>query len=262
MRIDVVTAVKAGKDDHLGELWDSLVDQEMPPGWDWRWILQEDGETGEPYAKVPSDPRISSGSGSWGRASRARTLALSRVTGELLRAVDADDVLTPGALWRDIEVLSTHPEIAWCVSPAVDLLEDGSTWPGPRDPEPGPLAPGVMADGEREGLMPVLGGTMTVHTELVHALGGWPPLPAEDVGLALAVEAVSAGWMQQEAGLLYRRWPKAAGWGKDKSVASGDSPARTVMLARVDALGAMGWRFTPKPLPELVWLCSGARGAT
>lgn len=248
MLLNVITAVKADKADHLLELYESLARQVLPPGWDWCWVLQEDGETGEPFAMVPADRRISAGMAPWGGPARARTVALCRAGGELVRAVDADDVLPPGALRRDIEVLTAHREIGWCVSPAVDLLEDGSMRSGPRDPEAGLLSPGILVEGERLGLMPVLGCTMCAHTDLVRLLGGWPALcpGGEDVGLLLAAEAVAPGWMLAEPGILYRRWPKATEYGRDKWAASAPTPSREVNLARVTALRASGWRWTPR----------------
>lgn len=253
MRISVITAVKGGMDDHLGELYRSLRVQAMPPGWEWQWVLQEDGETGEPAGMLPPDRRISAGMAPWGGAARARTLALSRADGDLIRAVDADDVLTDGALFRDIEVLTRYPELGWCVSPVLDLLEDGSTRPGPRDPVPGLLAPGLLEDGERAGLMPVLGVTMCAHTGLFCVLGGWPPHHAmEDAALLLAAAAVAPGWMHADPGLLYRRWPKATGYRLNKQVATPDTPDREVMLARVAALRAAGWRWRPQPLSSRV----------
>jgi glycosyltransferase involved in cell wall biosynthesis len=263
VRISIITAVLADKDDHLGALWDSLQAQEMPVGWDWQWVLQEDGNTGRPIKRVPKDPRISTGMAPWAGVARARTLALSRADGALARAVDADDVLPPGALRRDIEVLVDHPEIGWCISPAIDLLEDGSTRRGPRDPDPGPLPAGLVASGERAGLVQVVGGTMTTYTRLIELLGGWPAVPIEDIGLLLAVEAVASGWMQEDPGLLYRRWPKATDYHKrnDKLIPSGDNPGRTVMLARVDALKSAGWTWTPAPLSARVSL-SGRLEAT
>ncbi len=68
MRLSVVTAVKADRSDHLLALYESLKTQVLPPGWDWRWVLQEDGETGQPLAMLPDDPRISAGMAPWGRA--------------------------------------------------------------------------------------------------------------------------------------------------------------------------------------------------
>lgn len=248
MLLNVITAVKADKADHLIELYESLTRQVLPPGWDWRWVLQEDGETGEPLAMVPADPRISAGMAPWGGPARARTEALSRADGELVRTVDADDVLPLGALRRDIEVLTAHPELGWCVSPAVDLLDDGSMRAGPRDPEPGPLPPRILEQGERIGLMRVLGCTICARTDLVRLLGGWPALRpgAEDVGLLLAAEAVAPGWMHREPGVLYRRWPKATDFGLDKWTASASTPGREVNLARVNALRASGWRWEPR----------------
>jgi hypothetical protein len=251
LRISVITAVKSGMADHLGALHDSLQRQAMPPGWEWQWVLQEDGETGEPASMLPRDRRISAGMAPWGGAARARTLALSRADGDLIRAVDADDVLTDGALLRDITVLTRYAELGWCVSPAMDLLEDGSTRPGPRDPAPGLLPPGLLDEGERAGLMPVLGVTMCAHAALICTLGGWPPHhAAEDSGLLLAAAAVAPGWMHAEPGLLYRRWPKATCYGLDKQVASTATPDRAVMLAHAAALRAAGWRWTAKSLPS------------
>src|SRR5579875_1888078 len=240
-----MTAVLAGKHQHIRETYESLAGQKMPPGWDWQWVVQEDGETGTPLAGLPDDRRISPGVSPHGRAARARTIALSRVKGVLVRALDADDILTELALYRDITTLTEHPGIGWCVSPALDLLEDGSVRRGPRDPAPGPLPSGFLADGERAGLLQVLGNTMCAYTELVRALGGWPALPSEDVGLLLAAEAVSDGWMIAEPGLLYRRWPGSNTAHINKWSASAGSPHRTVILDRVDAIRAAGWRWAP-----------------
>lgn len=244
--ISVVTAVLAGRHQHIRETYESLAQQKMPSGWDWQWVVQEDGETGQPLAGLPRDPRISSGQGPHGRAARARTIALSRATGMLVRALDADDMLTDQALDRDITVLTGQPDIAWCVSPALDLLSDGSLRPGPRDPDPGPLPPGFLAEGERAGLLQVLGVTMCAYTQLVRALGGWPALPSEDVALLLAAEGVSNGWMLAEPSLIYRRWEGSNTAHINKWEASAGSPQRTVLLDRANALQAAGWRWTPR----------------
>lgn len=244
--ISVITAVLAGKHQYLGEVHDSLCRQEMPHGWQWQWIVQEDGETGKPLARLPDDPRISPGKGRRGRASTARTTALSRAGGILVRALDADDLLPPGALMREITVLTEHPDIAWCVSPAIDLLPDGAMRPGPRDPQPGPLPPGFLAEGEREGLFQVVGGTMCAYTDLVKALGGWPAVGSEDVGLLLAAEAVSNGWMLAEPGLIYRRWPGSSTSHLDKRKPSAWEARRTVVLDRVEAIQAVGWQWSPQ----------------
>jgi hypothetical protein len=48
--------------------------------------------------------------------------------------LDADDQLTPGALARDIEVLSKYADIGRTTSRVVDLLPDGSTVGFDADP--------------------------------------------------------------------------------------------------------------------------------
>lgn len=241
-KISIITAVVAGKDDYLNETWQSLVDQELPAGWDFEWIVQEDGTTGEPRKRLAvDDPRIDYGMGTWSRAASARTLAAGRVTGRYIRALDADDILLPGALARDIEVLEREP-VGWVVSPAIDLHVDGSLVPGPRDPEPGLLPDYALFEGEAAGEMPVLGTTMTGRTELIHALGGWPAIPrGEDAAIVVAMEAVSPGWMQAEPSIYYRRWPA-------QTTADGkifDLAYAAPTLARAKALRALGWRWTP-----------------
>lgn len=244
--ISIVTAVIDGRHQYLQDAYRSIIKQDLPDGWDWQWVIQEDGTTGRPLAVLPTDPRISTGTGKRGGAAVARTVALSRVTGVLLRQLDADDELPVGALKRDILTLQQHPDIAWCVSPALDLLPDGSLRPGPRDPAPGPVPPGLFANGEQAGVLQVVGGTLCTYTELVRALGGWLALPAEeDVALLLAAEAVAPGMMLSEPGLYYRRWEGSSTAGIDKTAPAASTPLREVLLARVEALRAAGWTWTP-----------------
>jgi hypothetical protein len=243
--ISIVTAVLAGKHQYLSEAYESLTRQIMPAGWTWQWLVQEDGETGVPLAELPGDPRISTGTGAHGRPPMARTLALSRAEGVLVRALDADDVLPGRALYRDITTLMDHPEVGWCVSPALDLLPGGELRRGPRDPDPGPLPDRLLADGEEAGLLPVLGVTMCAYADLVRLLGGWPATRSEDVGLLLAAEAIAPGWMLAEPGLHYRRWPGSATSNIDKRLASEEEPHRSVSLDRAALLRAAGWRWTP-----------------
>ena len=248
--ISLITAVVDGLHEFLPETYDSLRAQELPRDWTWEWVVQEDGETGRPGSLLPTDdPRVSYAMAQRGRASTARTLALPRAAGTFVRALDADDMLTPGALARDVEVLTTQP-VGWVVSPARDLMPDGEVVDGPRDPDPGILPEQTMYDGERDGLLPVLGTTVTTHTSLVRALGAWQALPTdEDVALLLALEAVSPGWMLGEPSLLYRRWPGQTTADKDVNRPAEHSIRREVVMERADALRAMSWRWTPQGQP-------------
>lgn len=252
-KLSIITPVLDGSHLHLSKVYESLCSQEMPAGWEWEWIVQEDGHTGRPLAALPDDPRISASMSERGRAATARTVALRRATGLLVRAVDADDVLPAGTLARDITALTEHPEISWCVSPALDLLPDGSLRAGPRDPVAGALPPGFLAGGEATGMLQVIGTTMCTYTQLVRALGGWQAFPTEeDVALLLAAEAVSNGWMLDQPGLLYRRWEGNTTAEVDKRFPSESTPIREGILDRVNALRQSGWRWSPAAVRQHV----------
>ncbi|MEU8927014.1 glycosyltransferase [Kitasatospora sp. NPDC048545] len=248
--ISVVTPVYEGGHHFLGEAYDSLRTQSLPDGWEWQWVVQEDGETGVPGAALPKDPRISYGTGRRGGAAMARTMALARVTGTLVRPLDADDLLSPDALRHGIDTLSAHPEIGWTVASAVDLLPDGTLRGSTIDPPAGPLEPGIIAAGYRAGQFPVMGTTVTTYTDLLHAVGGWPAVPAsEDAALLVLLEAVSPGWFLSEPGEIYRKHPgqvtaQAAHWENAERTA-----LASVLLTRLDALRRTGWRWTH---PELI----------
>ncbi|MDG4762942.1 glycosyltransferase [Solwaraspora sp. WMMD406] len=208
--ISVVTPVHPPSIPYLTQAYASLRAQRLPAGWQWRWLVQEDGQTGAVAAALPADPRISTGTNRRAGPGVTRTMALSRVVGPLVKTLDADDQLTDGALARDIEVLAGDPTIGWTTSRALDLAPDGSTSPAPDDPLSGRLRAGTVhrswqADGYR---LPVHPATLCLRTELLLALGGWMALPAsEDTGLLLAASEVSDGYFIDETGLLYRKWP-------------------------------------------------------
>lgn len=246
--LSIITAVLDGYHQHLPETYESLRGQVMPDGWDWQWIVQEDGQTGRPLTLLPADSRISPDTGPRGRAATARTLALSRAEGILVRALDADDLLTEGALIRDISTLTEHPDIAWCLSPTLDLLPDGVLAPG-RSPAPAGSVPAhhFMNASEHEDLLAIAGTALCAYTELVRAVGGWPAIPAnDDVGLLLAVDAVSDGWMIDQPSLLYRRWH-----GNTTAAHEPGAEARRVaILDHACALRRTGWKWSPRPNSE------------
>jgi hypothetical protein len=172
-----------------------------PEGWDWQWVVQEDGETDAVRPYIPDDPRVTFGQGRPGRAGVARTLALSRARGEYLKVLDADDMLTPGALARDLRALTDNPIVSWATSRVLDLLPDGSTVGFDQDPPEGVIERGAVlahwkAHAFRAQVHPA---TPFARRDLVLALGGWMALPAsEDTGLLLALERSAAGGSPQK----------------------------------------------------------------
>ncbi|MEV0602299.1 glycosyltransferase family 2 protein [Streptomyces sp. NPDC050315] len=244
--ITVMTAVHPPAAKFLADAYKSLTEQELPDGWDWQWVIQEDGETDEVRPHVPDDPRISFGQGRHGRAAMARTLGLSRAKGEYIKVLDADDMLAHGALARDLRALTSDPSIGWATARVLDLMPDGSTVGFDQDPPEGVIERGAVlehweAHNFRAQVHPA---TLCIRHDLLLALGGWMALPAsEDTGLLLALSAVSRGWFSAETGLLYRKWP-----GQVTSQAAhtdeGEREARfAVVQARARALAAMtNWR--------------------
>ncbi|WP_405803113.1 GltA [Streptomyces sp. NBC_01187] len=245
--ISVITPVHVGGDGFILETFESLASQKLPAGWSLEWVVQEDGRTGEPLRGVPDLPWVSKGNGRAGGAARARTVALPRARGSLVRTLDADDLLPDAdVLARDIDVLLDRPGIGWCVSPCLDLLPNGELKEGPNDPAPGLLPDGFLLDSLIEGELPVMGTTMTAHTALVRAVGGWPAIPAfEDAATLLACEAVSSGWVQEQPGEIYRKHTSQS----TASVEYHDPKERELRvrasIERALALRDTGWRWTP-----------------
>ncbi|MFD4178539.1 glycosyltransferase family 2 protein [Streptomyces anulatus] len=245
--VTVMTAVHGPGAHHLPDAYKSLVAQELPDGWDWQWVIQEDGETEEVAPYVPDDPRVSFGQGRAGRAAMARTMGLSRAEGEFVKVLDADDMLTPGGLARDLAALLANPGVGWATSRVLDLLTDGTTVGFDQDPPEGVIERGAVlehwqAHGYRAQVHPA---TLIIRRDLLLALGGWMALPAsEDTGLLLALDAVSDGWFTAETGLLYRKWPGQV-TGQAAHVDEGERAARmAVVEARAMALASLtGWRL-------------------
>jgi glycosyltransferase involved in cell wall biosynthesis len=245
--ISVVTAVHGPGMRFLTEAYESLQAQELPPSWEWQWVVQEDGTTGEAARLLPDDPRISLGTGRPGGAAVARTMSLHRATGIFTRALDADDLLPEGALARDIATLTTHPELGWCVSACLDLLPDGTLKPGIYDPPAGPLPSDFLLEGYQRRQLQVMGTTLCAHTDLIRALGGWPAVNgSEDVALLLACEAVAPGWMISEPGEIYRKHPDQTTADSSYHNEAERSARIVAFQARVLALKGAGWQWNPR----------------
>ncbi|GAA5128860.1 glycosyltransferase family 2 protein [Haloechinothrix salitolerans] len=207
--LSVITPVYQPVAEHLREAYESLKSQTLPNGWEWEWVVQEDGETRVAHQILPNDPQIKFGSGRRGGVALTRNLALGRSRGTLVKNLDADDVLTPGALARDIEAFQRDPEIRWTTSRVLDLLPDGSTVGFDADPAEGRLEPGKVLRHWRENnyRLPVHPTTICIDRDLLVTLGGWMGIPAsEDTGLLLAASSVSVGHFISEVGLYYRKW--------------------------------------------------------
>ncbi|TJZ42889.1 glycosyltransferase family 2 protein [Streptomyces piniterrae] len=245
-RIIIVTAVHAPSAPFLPDAYKSLCDQELPEGWEWHWVIREDGTSDEVAPHVPDDERVTFLQGRPGGPGVARTIALAQADGEYVKVLDADDQLTPGVLARDLAALEGDRSIGWSTSRVLDALPDGSTAGFPGDPDAGPIETGAVLDywKANDFRAQVHPATLFVRRDLLLALGGWMALPAsEDTGLLLALNATSRGWFSPEVGLLYRKWP-----GQVTSQASHtDTAERAARMAVVEArareLARFRWHY-------------------
>jgi glycosyltransferase involved in cell wall biosynthesis len=244
-RILIVTAVHAPSAPYLPEAYASLRDQELPDGWEWHWVIQEDGTSDDVAPHVPDDARVTFRQGRRGGPGVARTIALAHAEGAYVKVLDADDRLTPGVLARDLAALEGDPAIGWATSRVLDLLPDGSTVGFPGDPLDGPIERGDVLDHWKANdfRAQVHPATLFVRRDLLLALGGWMALPAsEDTGLLLALNSVSRGWFSAEVGLLYRKWGGQV-TGQAAHVDPAERDARmAVVEARARALASFRWR--------------------
>ncbi|WP_432030981.1 glycosyltransferase family 2 protein [Streptomyces sp. 1222.5] len=249
-RVTVVTAVHGPSARFLPEAYASLRDQWLPDGWEWTWVIQEDGRTDEVRPYVPDDERVTFRQGRPGGPGVARTIALAHAAGPYVKVLDADDRLTPGALARDLAVLEAHGTVGWTTSRVLDLLPDGTTAGFPGDPDEGPVERGAVLDHWKRNdfRAPVHPATLCVRRDLLLALGGWMALPAsEDTGLLLALNAVSRGWFSDRVGLLYRKWEGQA-TGQAAHVDPAERAARmAVAEARARVLAEYGWARPDRP---------------
>lgn len=209
--VSVITAVDPDRSAHLPEVWESLSSQQLPDGWKWEWLVQCDGVEEDAQrtvrALLPADERVSFGASRKGGPGIARTMALARAGGGLVKTLDADDRLTPDVLARDVSAC-TQGGICWSASRVLDD-RDGTRSPHyPDDPPDGRLQSGTVYAAYRNGYrILVHPATLCVRYDVLLALGGWMALPAsEDTALLLALDAVSDGWFNETVGMIYRRW--------------------------------------------------------
>ncbi|WP_167472492.1 glycosyltransferase family 2 protein [Nocardia arthritidis] len=208
-----MTAALPNSHPYINEAYESLCLQELPGEWTWEWILQEDGLPSALPDEITTDDRVKLASNDPNESGEpsgpgiTRNIALSRSAGELIRVLDSDDVLVPGALAREISVLEAFSDVGWTTCQVLDLHADGSTTPYDNDPPGGRLERQSVGDmWLQNNQSPVHPGTLCVRRKLLVAAGGWMALPTgEDSGLLATLNEYSDGWFIDQPGMLYRQ---------------------------------------------------------
>jgi glycosyltransferase involved in cell wall biosynthesis len=205
--LSVITAVHAGRADFLPTTGESLAAQALPPGWEVEWMLQEDGDDPHLADLAATFPLARyQANGQQRGIADTRNLALSRARGDLVRTLDSDDLLLPGALAGPIERFAEHPELHW-VAARPRYLDRDRTWftyflllPA------GIVGPGVVGQYLMDHRMcPLHCAGLTMRTATVRALGGWAANPrTEDIELLAALSELTPGYLEPAESWIYR----------------------------------------------------------
>jgi glycosyltransferase involved in cell wall biosynthesis len=243
--ISIITASYNPVPEYLEAAYESVASQELPDGWSLEWVVQEDGTEGRRAVEIlPDGSLIQLSCGRKLGVSHTRNLALARATGELIKNLDQDDVLAPGVIARDIDVLTKNADIQWVTSAAVDLLEDGSTVAIGSDPPAGRINRGYLVNWwrDRHYRLPVHPTTLCMRRPLAVALGGWMAIPgSDDTGLLIAASVVSPGYFHGEVGLLWRRWPGQVSASAEHAEPTEWNSRMKLISERADELAALRW---------------------
>jgi glycosyltransferase involved in cell wall biosynthesis len=189
---------------------------------------------------MPDDNRVSFGASRKGGPGIARTMALARAQGSLIKTLDADDRLTQGALFRDIEALTAEgADYSWTASRVVDETDGIKTPHYAHDPQQGIIRSGLVyrAYAKENYRILVHPATLCIRYPILIALGGWMALPAsEDTGLLMALDSISNGYFISKVGLIYRKWSPQMSASPEHADAVELSARRSLVMARAEAL--------------------------
>ncbi|MEO5902077.1 MAG: glycosyltransferase [Ilumatobacteraceae bacterium] len=209
--VSIITPVDFRAGDHLAAAYDSVVEQVLPAGWEWEWLVHVDGGVAPEWLLAVQDDRVRSSMNDQKRGPAAvRNMLLARSQGSHVKVLDADDQLALGAVARDLTVIDEFPRVTWVTSRARDLREDG-TFADVANPPPGLIGQGDVFHywKAHNFLLPVHPATLFAKRGAVVALGGWTSVPtSEDTGLLLALNCCEQGYFIDECGLIYRKWAK------------------------------------------------------
>ena len=251
-KVSIITAAYAPGADFLAETIASVAVQALPPEWDIEWIVQEDGASptlAEAFATIPN-VKYAANRRQLGIAA-TRNLALDRASGSLLRVLDSDDILLPGA----ISTLIPHFEeklVHWAVGQADDLMTDG------RRVKWDPLIPtGMVKAGAVNDYAIANGGNWPIHcaglmvrADTVRAVGGWAGTPNdEDVVMFSALSEMCDGFNDESTTWLYRQHAgqvtRTENWREHSEI------SRRIALHRIKAVRALRMNLGVEKLPSL-----------
>jgi glycosyltransferase involved in cell wall biosynthesis len=244
--ISILSSAYAPSATYLDETIASVQKLALPDGWELEWIVQEDG------AQPSLEPRLRpldivnyQANGEQFGLAITRNLALSRVSGSLVQALDHDDILLPEALTTLIPHFG-DPRVQWAIGQADDLLEDGT-----REVYKSAIPFGLVPAGAmnqwavtHDGNWPIQCASLMMRTTILRALGGWTGIPNDDdVSMFAALSEIADGYYDEKLTWLYRHHPRQAH--RMPRSMSRSIEGRRIALQRAYAMRASGLLFDP-----------------
>jgi glycosyltransferase involved in cell wall biosynthesis len=209
--VSVITPTQRHNADWIGATYEALRTQGLPAGWEWEWLVQEDGEQPGVGPLLADDPRVRyEALGVQAGPSATRNAALVRARGDLVGGMDHDDTYLPGGLAALVDPLADDPGLGWSCGRCTWLLPDGGTWVKDDVLPPGRVEPGVIGACYRDtGDWPFPAAFAVYRRQPLLAGGGWPAIArSEDAALLAAFAHDHAGVWVDRLVACYRRWDK------------------------------------------------------
>ena len=208
--VSIITPTQAHNATHIGALWRSLEGQVLAPGWEWEWLVQEDGQQPAMRELLPADPRIRYDAlGVQIGGAATRNTAVARASGDLIAGMDHDDYYEQGGLAALVEPLAEDPTVAWSCARMRWQNPDGTSWVKPDVYPPGRVEPGAIAETFiRSNDFPFPASITVYRRPHLVAHGGWPAVARSTDAVLLAAFATRwAGVWVDRIAATYRRWP-------------------------------------------------------
>jgi glycosyltransferase involved in cell wall biosynthesis len=244
--ISILSSVYGPSATYLDETIASVRNLALPGGWELEWVVQEDGAEPSLADRLKSLEIVNyqANNAQLGIAI-TRNLALSRVSGSLVQALDHDDILLPRALTTLIPHFDDR-RVQWTIGQADDLLPDG-TREVHKSAIPFGLTPaGAMNQwaAEHDGNWPIQCAALMMRTTTLRALGGWTGIPYDDdVSMFAALSEITDGYYEEELTWLFRHHPLQLH--RTPVVISRSAEGRRIALARAHAARASGLMLDP-----------------
>lgn len=242
--ISIITAVYWPTSRYLDNTIDGVLNLKIPQDWELEWVIQEDGiepKLEEKFKKVKF-ANYSSNKSQLGVAA-TRNLALERVSGEIVQLLDHDDILLEETLVKNIKVFNCYPSVMWVTGQADDLMEDGKRVKHPNVLPFGKIKAGDVYSYISEDSLrwPIHVAALSVKTDLLRAIGGWPAIPtSDDYSMFAALSEFADGFYIKDVTWLYRKYPEqqsqSSAWKKYSE------SGRSVITQRAKAIRSLGFR--------------------